>query len=131
MGSEEIPQRSQVAPVEGTAPPRVLPDLNAGKYPFELVQQLLDRAAWINMYVIPDSEEADVAIRAPENAGNVIGISCRETIHRFDIDLQLPTLETGVRATNVMGERAGTLALRWMIIPYDFEAKPGREPPST
>jgi hypothetical protein len=52
-------------------------------------------------------------------------------LHRFDIDVQLPSFEGGVRATNTVGETTGRLKLRWMVLPHDFLARPDREPPPT
>src|SRR5262249_39752092 len=61
----------------------------------------------------------------------VIGVRASEKLHRFDIDMRLPTQGTGVRAANSVGEVVGCIDLRWMIIPDDFPARPDREPPAT
>ena len=133
MTKEHTSQPQQSAPGVGgvSTPSPPLPDLNSGKYPFELVQQLVDQAAWINMFAMPDALHSPVAMYAPGNTNGVIGMRGSEVLPRFDIDMQLPSLEAGVRAANVVGQPAGSLELRWMIIPYDFQARPDREPPAT
>jgi hypothetical protein len=109
------------------AAPAGLPDLNAGRYGFDLIQKLIDRAAWINMFVLPQA-------RAPwpiQGAGGIVGIQGNATLHRFETNLEPPSLATGVRTSNRIGQASGNLRLRWMMAPYDFEALPGLEPPAT
>ena len=83
------------------------------------------------MFALSSAQHANAAIYAPGNSHGVIGIRTNTVLHRFDIDVHLPTLSGGVRATNTVGEPAGRLALRWMLIPYSFLARPDREPPPT
>jgi hypothetical protein len=54
-----------------------------------------------------------------------------EKLCRFDVKLQLPNAESGVRASNIVGERIGTFKHKWKLIPDDFVASPGVEPPAT
>src|SRR5262245_54329459 len=111
--------------------PVSLPDLNAEAYPFDMVQHLLDQAAYFNMFLIPDPQPSGAAIIGAEGSGSLIGVRVSGTLHRFDINLRPPSIEAGVRAVNTVGETAGRLDSRWMIAPWDFEALPGREPPPT
>ncbi|MGH8070039.1 MAG: hypothetical protein ACRERE_33305 [Candidatus Entotheonellia bacterium] len=116
---------------EKTSPPASLPDINAETYPFEVVQYLLDQAAYFTMFSTPDSKRSNAAILTPGQAGGVIGIKVDEILHRFGITIEPPTPETGLKAVNVVGEPAGTFSHRWMFIPHDFTASPDREPPPT
>jgi hypothetical protein len=114
-----------------SAPSPQLPDLNAGRYPFELVQRLVDRASWINVFAIPTANQSKTEIRAPGKSNGIFGAGCSEILRRFEINMTLPSLESGVKATNIVGEAAGKLDLRWMLIPDDFLARPGLSPPPT
>jgi hypothetical protein len=133
MSTQPAPVQPDKMPGAGGAPPSspALPDLNVGRYSFETVQQLVDRAAWINMFAIPGANQPNAAIRATGNLKDVIGIGCSEVLHRFEINMRLPSPESGMKATNVVGEPAGKLDLRWMVIPDDFAARPGLSPPQT
>jgi hypothetical protein len=100
-------------------------------YPSEMIQHLIDQAAIFNLFTISGSLHSNAAIHASDDADGVIGVRTSKILHRFDVDLQLPSLEGDVRATNIVGEPAGGLDLRWLVIPHDFMAEPGREPPPT
>ena len=90
------------------------------------VQHLIDQVAGFNLYAMPDSSGAPGA-----SSGSAISsFVLNESLHRFDIQIQPPAVQTGVKAVNVVGERSGSLSLRWSIIPDDFFALPGREPPA-
>jgi hypothetical protein len=108
-----------------------LPDINAETYPFEVVQHLLDQAAYFNMLSIPDPQRLPAAILAPDKSGGLIGVQVHEVLHRLGITVELPASATGLRAANVVGEPAATFSHRWMFIPRDFRALPDREPPPT
>jgi hypothetical protein len=112
------------------AAPTALPDINAETYPFDTVQHLLDEAAYLNLFSVPDSRQTNPAIRDGSNEG-IIGLGIVEKLHRFEISLRPPSPETGVRASNTIGEMLGRFEHRWMIIPDEFDALPGREPPPT
>jgi hypothetical protein len=96
-----------------------------------VLQRLVDQAAHFNMFSIPDAKNSDVAIVAAGGSNSVTGIRVRETLHRFDVSVQLPTSEKPLRARNVVGEATGKFTHRWMVIPDDYVALPNREPPPT
>jgi len=121
---------NQAGAEESPAPPAGLPDLNAGKNDWDFVQQLVDRAAWLNMFVVPDLH-VPWAIPGPGGSTEVTGVDGSAVLHRFEIDVQTPSLETGIRAVNRVGQPSGKLQVRWMFMPDDFEAKPSLEPPPT
>lgn len=133
MSQELVSGQSGGGRPSGTTSPagQSLPDINAETYPFEMVQYLLDQAAYFNMFSSPDPEHADRAIRDAANGQEIIGTTVSEVLHRLNINQELPSSEQGVRAVNIVGEPIGRFSDRWMIIPDDFEARPGCEPPPT
>jgi hypothetical protein len=124
QGSKQSAASPDVGPGAGKSPG---PNINA-----ETLQRLVDEAAHFNMFSIPDSAGgSDVRIRATGRGDGVIGLRVSETLHRFDVSVQPPAPERPLRARNVVGEAAGRFTHRWMVIPDDFVAAPGREPPPT
>ena len=59
------------------------------------------------------------------------GLDVRETLHRFDANAHLPTLERGVSGANRLGEALAILTMRWRLAPDEFEATPGTPPADT
>ena len=110
-----------VASGGGGAPAPSLPNLNAGRYAFEEVQRLVDRAAWINMYAIPDATRS----------GGAAGFECTATLHRFGIETPLPDSGSCIKAADTVGQTVGRLDLRWSVIPFNFSAVPGASLPAT
>ena len=102
-----------------------LPDINAETYPFEVVQYLLDQAAHLNFY----SRPAFAGSAAIVGAGGVIGVRISETLHRFNIVMDIPSA-SGLRVQNLLGEPLAQFEHRWMFIPDKFGALPNVEPPS-
>jgi len=108
-----------------------LPDINTETYPFEIVQHMLDQAAYFNLFSRHDPRRRDVAITAEGAGGGVIGFRVSEVLHRFEVAVRPPGQKEGLKAVNVVGEPIAQFAHRWMVIPHDFEAMPDREPPPT
>ena len=132
MGNEQTSRQvSEGGGAAASATSTSLPDINAETYPFDTVQHLLDQAAYLNLFSVPDRQSSPVAITSTERSGGVIGIRVSEVLHRFEVDVLPPTLEAGLRATNVRGEAIAKFNHRWIIIPDDFRALPDREPPPT
>jgi len=133
MSKVHVSQQSQSErSIEQTsASSSALPDINAETYPFEIVQHLLNQAAYFNMYSTPNPDYPNTAIHAPGNANGVIGIRVHEILHRFDISVQPSTPDNPLRAYNTVGAPAATFDHRWMLIPHAFSALPDRAPPST
>ncbi len=128
----DVPRHEPPPPVRRpSAPPAGYPDLNAGQLPFEEVQGLVDRAAWINTYVMPVPGSRTTPIRAPGGSATVVGFDTELSIHRFSIDFQMPAGATEVRASNRIGETAGSLHMKVLAMPHAFVARPDREPPPT
>lgn len=111
----------------GSAP--TSPGAGVGQYPREFLQQLVDQAACFNLFVLPDGGGENGPVRDP--GGSVVGIRGSGRIHRFGIELSHASVETGVRASNTVGEVVGRVRFRWMVVPHEFLALPEREPPPT
>lgn len=95
----------------------------------ETLQYLLDQAAYFHMIVSPGAHGP--AVVSPAGGGEVAGFSASETLHYFDVELELPPPGGCVRARNVVGASAGRVDLRWVFIPPDFMARPDSAPPLT
>jgi hypothetical protein len=121
-----------VAVQAGGAPPGpgALPDINAETYPFATVQRLLDEAAYYSLYSLPDEGTRPLAMPATAGGGT-IGFEQSERLHSFEIDLSPPRPGRGLLAANRIGGRLGAFTSRWMLMPDDFVALPGRQPPPT
>src|ERR1051326_8195732 len=104
------------------------PQFATSKYAADVVQHLLDQAAYFNLYSspLPPKPSARIAIR---KTNRDIGFHIREQLHRFEILMESPDPEFGLRASNNVGEEIGTFESRWLFCPNDFEALPSIEPP--
>ncbi|HEX4567239.1 MAG TPA: hypothetical protein VH138_11445 [Vicinamibacterales bacterium] len=58
------------------------------------------------------------------------GLNVSEALHRLDANAHLPTLDRGVTSANRVGEALGTISMRWLLTPDDFEATPSATPPA-
>jgi hypothetical protein len=97
----------------------------------EELQHLVDEAASFNVYTMPDGQTPGSVIAQPSRPGTVLGVEGSQTVHRFAIDLELPSLDEGVRAANRIGAAVGRLDFRWLMAPQEYVARPDREPPAT
>jgi len=124
MSTQQGTKQAAGQQAPGSAPS--LPNLNAQTYPFNIVQHLIDEAAIINTYALPDSERG-----AGGWGGSGSAMELSQTLHRFDVNLKLPDSKFGVLASNLVGEPIGSFKHRWQLIPDDFVAAPGIDPPAT
>jgi hypothetical protein len=97
----------------------------------EQLQHLVDQAASFNVYTMTDGQTPGGVIWGAGRPGMVLGIEGSQTLHRFAIDLDMPTQQDGVRASNRISGPIGRLDFRWMIVPEDYLARADREPPAT
>lgn len=105
-----------------------------GAHSAQLVQRLLDGAAYFNLYASPESEhrsQSSPTGQVSNNAGLTIGFSLQERLHRFEIVMQGPTVDSGLRASNIIGEQIGSFMSDWLLCPDDFQALPWLKPPPT
>jgi hypothetical protein len=121
-----FPQPERAPQPAGTPPG--LPDLNEGKYPFGVVFSQLELAAYLNTYAVPKGAQPNQGWAEGERGNFGMPVSC--ALHRFRVSLQQPS-SGGLRAINTVGEVAGKLNDRWVIIPDGFSASPTQEPPPT
>ena len=101
-----------------------IPDINAETYPFDFVQQLLDQAAFFNLYASGESGHPIPCGRSP----GIKGFMLSDELCRLSILMPPPTVRGGMRACNRLGESIARFDQRWVLIPPDFAARPDVEP---
>ena len=119
----------QVSNASATGPK---PSATAGadlKYSPQILQRLVDQAAYFNALSVSTSKHSIVSVQGQN--GDCIGFRVEEDLHRLAIAVQPPTQEGGLKASNLMGESYGKFKHRWMLVPDDFVGAPDREPPPT
>jgi hypothetical protein len=62
--------------------------------------------------------------------GRRFGIQATQTLHRFQMHMDLPNQQSGVKAVNIVGESIGKANLQWPIIPEGFVVSSGQQPPA-
>ena len=99
------------------------------KYSPEVLQRVVDQAAYFNALSVSRVKSSSVAIR--NQNGDCIGFRVEEDLHRFAVNVQPPTAEGGLKASNAMGESYGKFKHRWLLAADDFVGGPDREPAPT
>ncbi|HEY1379878.1 MAG TPA: hypothetical protein VGF55_23960 [Gemmataceae bacterium] len=94
----------------------------------EVLQSAVDQAAYFNLFSRPEGANGGAALGGPQG---VVGVRVCEALHRFQVATRPPTAATPLRAANVVGECLGRFRHRWVVVPDDFVALPGAEPPPT
>jgi hypothetical protein len=102
-----------------------VPDINAETYPFAVVQQLLDQAAFFTLY----STSAHCTPLVTNNGRRLRGFQIVEELCRFAIRMEMPSARNVLRVSNAVGEPVARFSHRWLIAPDTFVARPGVEPP--
>lgn len=121
-----------IAPVGPAAlPPPAAPGPDPLTYQLGRVNDVLNRAAYLSIFSVHDPGRPNSPIPSPRGPNRFVGIEVNEQLHRFDVRALPPRRGDGLRAANRVGEVVADLRLRWMVIPDDFVAAPGREPPPT
>jgi hypothetical protein len=126
LSNQPILNKRADAPVARTP---ALPDMNAETYPFGVVQHLVDQAAIINAFATHDPNRANSGIQV--QSGSAIGMELKEILYSFDVSIRPVEPKGGVSAANVVGRPIGQFTHRWLVIPDDFAASPGRHPAPT
>lgn len=112
------------------APAGRLPDLNAGTYPFEVIQALIDRAAVFSFYSLPSGSAGPAGSSCRRAAsGSRTGFRVEESLHAFQIAVRCPASD-GARADNAAGPAVARFRSRWTFIPDSHRALPGRPVPA-
>jgi hypothetical protein len=112
-----------------TLPSTFPPGVNPETYKLDEVTRLLNRAAFFSLFSVP-SNIPNVPLPMPGNPSQLRGIEVHENVHRFDIRVERPECDN-LQATNTLGQHAGTVHIRWLPVPDNFEAAPNRTPPPT
>lgn len=113
-----------------SAPPSTpAAEAQTGSYSAEILQRVVDQAAYFNLHSTPHVSESRITIRG--GGKEILGLRVEESLRRFHIHTYQPTADQPFRATNVGGEIAGTFTHRWMFIPDDYSARPDSNPPPT
>ena len=107
------------------------PGVDPVTYQLETVRCLLNKAAYFSIFSIHDPHVPNIPIPSPRDSKSLIGIEVNEQLHRFEVTVEEPTIESGLKAINRVGEAVADVHVEWMLIPDDFEAAPGRIPPPT
>ena len=126
-------QTSNVA----SAPTLQLPDVNAETYPFEKVQYLLDEVANFNIFALPSAARREKRSLTPDNPQDFFGLNggyglaIHNDLHRFEANVRIASVETGLRVNQIVGEPQGKLSGGWFFSPPDYKWNPDEMPPAT
>jgi hypothetical protein len=126
-----LPVRS-LPPLPSTFPPGINPET----YKLREVTQLLKSAAYFPIFNIPNPNTPNEPV--PLIPGIpflkqylMIAVQVNEQLHRFEINVEEPTTQCGLKASKQVGESVAKVHIRWTPIPECFEAMPGKLPPAT
>jgi len=119
-----------------TGPPKpVLPVSSGGMpsetYQTETVSRLLREAAYFPLFSVHNPNIENVPLPSSRSPNRLIGMKVYEEMHRFDIKVEPPNLDCGLRAVNQLGQPVADIHIDWRVIPDDFVAAPGKLPPPT
>lgn len=113
-----------------------LPDVNVETYPFEKVQYLLDEIANFNLFALPSAAHRDKRTLTPDNPQDFFGfnggygLDIYSNLHRFDANVKVGSIETGLSVRQTVGESIGSLRGRWFFCPNDYKWNTGEMPPA-
>jgi hypothetical protein len=105
--------------------------VNPETFRIETVSHLLKQAAYFSLFSVHNPAIPNEPLPMPGNPGQLIGMRVNEQLHRFDITIEPPTAEIGLRATKLVAQSVARVHIRWLVIPDEFYAAPTREPPPT
>src|SRR5262249_26960720 len=129
--------------------------VNPETFQVERVARLLKQAAYLPIFSAADPRRPNVPIPSPTNPLALIGVEVNEELHRLDVladppgperirvgaaqhhragyasRAEPPAVEGGWCTRKSVGEAVATVGIRWMVMPDDFEAAPGKVPPPT
>ncbi|HXD33090.1 MAG TPA: hypothetical protein VN643_18355 [Pyrinomonadaceae bacterium] len=116
----------------GLFPPGVDPTV----YRLKEVTRLLKSAAYFPIFNTPNpnspNEPVPLIPGIPFLAQYLmIAVQVNETLHRFEINVEETPSPSSLRASKRVGEPVANVHIRWTPIPENFEAAPGKLPPST
>src|SRR5262245_10186098 len=127
MSVDAASTRSAGAAGRGTAPL----DINAETYPFDVVQRLLDQAAYFNLFSIPGGGRGSAAVTPAGRPSAITAFRLSEMLCGFSVHLEPPRESRPLSAVNLLCDPIGRFDQRWVLIPDDYHARPDRIPPPT
>jgi choline dehydrogenase len=110
-------------------PPTFPPGVDPETYRIESVTRLLQRAAYLPIFSIPNPQVQNIPVFALDSPSSIIAVEVNEQLHRFEIAVN--DSDGCLRASNRVGQPVATVHIRWTPIPDDFEASPGVPVPAT
>jgi hypothetical protein len=112
------------------------PGVNPETYKINEVNRLLKSAAYFPIFNVANPNTPNQPI--PLIPGLpflgqylMIAVEVNEELHRFEIKVEEPVPNKGMRAANRVGEAVANVHIRWTPMPEDFEAAPQKQPPAT
>lgn len=113
-------------------PPTFPPGVNPETYQIEKVTQLLKSAAYFPIFNVPNPNSPNQPVYLiPGIRFLMTAVNVNEELHRFEIRVEEATAGKGLRASKRVGESVANVHIRWTPMPENFEAAPGRYPPTT
>ena len=113
-------------------PPTFPPGVDPETYHIEQVTELLKSAAYFPIFNVPNpSSPNEPVLVIPGISFLMTAVNVNEELHRYEVHVTDPTVQSGVRALNRIGAGVANVHIRWTPIPEDFEAAPGKYPPPT
>jgi len=101
-------------------------------YRKEEVQALLESAAYFSIFNAPNpANPNEPVLLIPGVQFLMTAVYVNEELHRFEFTNQAPTATTGFQSFKTIGEPVANVHIRFTPIPWDFEAAPGKCPPTT
>lgn len=108
------------------------PSADPETYRSEEVQRLLESAAYFAIFNAPNpANPNEPVLLIPGLQFLMTAVYVNEELHRFEFANQAPTATTGFRTSKTIGEPVADVHIRFTPIPWNFEAAPGKCPPTT
>jgi hypothetical protein len=108
------------------------PGADAETYRSEEVQTLLESAAYFSIFNAPNpANPNEPVLLIPGLNFLMTAVYVNEELHRFEFTNQTPTATNGFRTSKTIGEPVADVHIRFTPIPWNFEAAPGKCPPTT
>ncbi len=125
------------SPAQSTPPPIPLPPtfppgVDPETYQIDKVTRLLKSAAYFPIFNVPNPTAPNKPVLLiPGLSFLMVAVEVNEDLHRYEVKVEEPTIDKGLRAANRIGERVANVRIRFTPMPEDFEAAPGKYPPPT
>ncbi len=126
------PKPSLPFPLPPTFPPGVDPET----FEIDKVERLLKSAAYFPIFNVANPNDPNKPV--PLIPGIpflqqylMIAVEVNEELHRYEVTVEEPTAQNGLRAADRVGEPVANVHIRFTPIPWAFEAAPNKYPPPT